>query len=456
MPKTSRIQQKLNSDFLTKATAPAIGYLLLSTCIYFFHFDIDVAYFNYVLGFTALSIGLRLALVRKVLNGSFNYEKGVKFISWLLFASSTGWAVVFATAFFDSEINSPDFICAIIMALAITNGSILTLGSRPRQALYFQNALLIPAEVAYYLAYRATGQSYALFSAVALVAFSLYMLKQTLDYNRQIKSKALAEIDLEESLQLLKESNEKIIIETTRAESASHLAALGQMAGGVAHEINSPLAAISIAAELITENIESENPDLNKLKPKLQNIIKSSKRISLIINTLKVISDTKQTGDQLEELSMAFLVQNCLNLCREKFEHANIKVNVSNKAEATVIGNASKTSQVIINLLNNAYDALKDFPLQNKTVTISFFEEDGFVNTCIENTGPLISDESRKKLFMPFFTTKDIGQGTGLGLSLCKSLIESQNGKIWFNAGKRNTGFTFSLKKTSADKKIAS
>ena len=369
----------------------------------------------------------------------------MNWLNLLLYINSLCWSAVYITAFLNLDINSNGFRAAVFSLVALANASVLTLGCKPVIAIFFQFSLLLPLLFYFNLKNNQSPSSFTLFMSIGTGIVLAYLIKQTIDYYKQVKSRIWSEIYLEESALMLKESNAKILVETTRSENASRLAALGQLAGGIAHEINNPLAIISLSIEIAQKHLLEDKIDQSILSSKLMVISKATERIVLIIRSLKSISNSKQKIGDITEINLEDVVEDCLVLYREKFKSAGIKIIVVQKTQLFVHANMIQVSQILINLLNNSFDALIDLEIEEKFVKIYFSEDNDFIYTSIENSGPIIDIKIQNQLFQPFFTTKEVGRGTGLGLSLCMSIIEVLNGKIWFEKNKLNTTFTFSL-----------
>lgn len=283
--------------------------------------------------------------------------------------------------------------------------------------------------------------------------YVLYLASQTIMYHKQLKAKVTAELDFEKSVEMLNSANLKLLAETTRSENASRLAALGQMAGGIAHEINNPLAIISMSLELAQGHLLSETDHREQVKKNLRVASTAVTRIVEIIRSLKSISNNKQ--EAICAIPLDTILTDSLNLSREKFKNANIVMNISAIPDLKVQANLVQVSQVLLNLLNNCFDAALETEMSNRYVKIYFIEKDDFVNISVENSGKNIDHDNVHRLFQPFFTTKEVGRGTGLGLSLCKSIIESLNGSIWYEIDKAHTTFTFSLPKVKSHGQVA-
>ena len=224
---------------------------------------------------------------------------------------------------------------------------------------------------------------------------------------------------------------------------SSKMSALGQMAGGIAHEINTPLAAIILNAEMIAlQNSELSEPD-PEIRKRAKLIGDIGNRIAKIILALKGFSrDAKE--DDKEFISVRDIISKATSLCAEKFKNHGIQLLVDDEMIDTIIyGRVIQLSQVVLNLLNNSYDAVAK--LDDKWIQLKATVNEKNIELRVIDSGYGLSSEIVEKIFEPFFTTKDIGKGTGLGLSISKSIIKQHNGNIFYEKLNPNTCFVIQL-----------
>lgn len=207
----------------------------------------------------------------------------------------------------------------------------------------------------------------------------------------------------------------------------SRLSALGELAGGVAHEINSPLQIISGA----TRQIERQLPEVSPEQKASFELIKTTiKRISSIIKNLKRLSHSG--SDELRTIEVTPFLEQLNEFVATKIKDASISLKETYKKEKTfnIEANEVALSQIIINLINNAVDELSLINDREKEIEISIVNNGHNKIIAIIDNGNGISEENLKKVFNPLFTTKEIGKGTGLGLSLSSRLAQSMNAHI--------------------------
>ena len=225
--------------------------------------------------------------------------------------------------------------------------------------------------------------------------------------------------------------------------SAAKLSELGKMAGGIAHEINTPLGAILLSAQHLVKLATTQN--LPEFVHSLQLITKTVEKIALIIQGMKAFS-RDGSGDELQLVSVQKLVQDTTILCGERFRRLAIELTCEIPEKLTVCCRSTQLSQVLLNLLNNSIDAVG--PLDKKWVKIQARDLDkDLVEISVTDSGLGIPEAVRENLFHPFFTTKEIGAGAGLGLSISMGMVTENGGNLRLDSNCRNTRFLIVLPK---------
>ena len=232
--------------------------------------------------------------------------------------------------------------------------------------------------------------------------------------------------------------------ERARAIYASKMAALGEMAGGIAHEIRSPLSLITSYSNLIQKGLSKDAP-LQELKEYSQLLIRTSNRISDIITSLTNFSRTAE-NTPLAPSSLKKIVEESIFICNHRFYYKGIALNALIPEDLPQVNCRSvEVGQVLINLLNNSYDAVSHLPDGKVEVSAQLVADK--VHISIEDNGPGISHDVRGKIFESFYTTKEVGKGTGLGLSISKKIMLNNNGDLYLDEKSPNTRFVFVLDK---------
>lgn len=228
-----------------------------------------------------------------------------------------------------------------------------------------------------------------------------------------------------------------------RALQASKMSSLGEMSAGIAHEINNPLAIIMGKTDAIRAASEAGELDQATLDRHTRVIEKTTARIAKIVRGLRTFS-RESDNDPFEPVSVSELLDDTLSLCRARFASNSIELEVSDvDPRITIECRAVQVSQVLLNLLNNAYDAIENAPVRWVKVDVS--EADDKVEFRITDSGSGIPKSVRDRIMQPFFTTKEIGRGTGLGLSISLGIAQTHGGRLTLDEACANTRFVFAL-----------
>lgn len=206
------------------------------------------------------------------------------------------------------------------------------------------------------------------------------------------------------------------------------LAAVGQLVSGVAHEINNPLQAIMGFAELLEMQAELP-PDV---KADLHLIQKESARACNIIRSLAMFA-RQQQGDAAP-LRLSDVISSVADLRRRRLESEQIELRIEDHSTQPVLAVLTELQQVLLNFVVNAEQAIVMSGRLPGCVTIRSRDEGSRVVLEVEDTGPGIPPDHESRLFQPFFTTKPVGQGTGLGLSVSYGIIDSLGGRIGYRS----------------------
>ena len=205
----------------------------------------------------------------------------------------------------------------------------------------------------------------------------------------------------------------------TQLVQSEKLASLGQLVGGAAHELNNPLTAMLGYSELLaTTNLSPEQRTL------AEKVSQQAKRIRILVASL--LSFAKQVPSAKSSLDVNTIVETALKLCQAQVRAANVQL-ATNLADQLprLQGDSNQLLQVFSHIINNAVHAMAD---RGGTLTVSTGAEGNLVSVQFSDTGPGMTEPDR--VFDPFYTTRPVGQGTGLGLSACYGIIHEHGGKI--------------------------
>ncbi|HSO24556.1 MAG TPA: ATP-binding protein [Chondromyces sp.] len=240
---------------------------------------------------------------------------------------------------------------------------------------------------------------------------------------------------------------------------ASRLAEIGEMSAGFAHEINNPLQIIrseqalaeTIIRDLRASGALAESADVADLEDSIQQIRVQIDRCASV--TQGILKFARRTESSAREVRLAEFVPEVAAMVSRKAAVAGIRLAVDVGRDAPVVtADPAQLQQVILNLVNNAFDAVEArHGVEGGEVGIGVARADGRAEITVRDNGTGISAADLDKIFTPFFTTKPVGKGTGLGLSVCFGIVESMGGTIRV-ASQENTGTTFTVSLAAAQR----
>jgi PAS domain S-box-containing protein len=237
--------------------------------------------------------------------------------------------------------------------------------------------------------------------------------------------------------------NERLIAEQQmQIIRSAKFSSLGEMAGGIAHEINNPLAIIHGKAAQLRAYADKGQIDARKVRDFSEKIEATAWRISKIIRGLRSFARNADL-DPFERVRLSSILDDTLELCCERFKNNGIELRIGAVPEVELSCRPAQISQVLLNLLNNAYDAVLDKP--ERWVEIWIEHKENSVRVSVTDSGTGIPAEIAEKIMQPFFTTKDVGKGTGLGLSISKGIIDDHRGALRLETGSARTRFCIEL-----------
>ena len=224
------------------------------------------------------------------------------------------------------------------------------------------------------------------------------------------------------------------------------LSEMGTLASSLAHELNQPLTAISSYCQGAADLLEG-NPDAEQLemaREALRGTAEQAVRAGQIVKRMREFLSSGETERHVEQLSQLVTEANALALVGTREHGIDVQVNLDPSCNHVFVDRI-QIQQVLFNLIRNAIEAMLDCPVRSLSIS-STSVPDGFAMVSVEDSGSGITEELAEQLFQPFVTTK--GNGMGIGLSICRTIIEAHGGRIWFEAGSEGgTIFRFTLPK---------
>jgi two-component system sensor kinase FixL len=218
---------------------------------------------------------------------------------------------------------------------------------------------------------------------------------------------------------------------------------MGTLASSLAHELNQPLTAVSSycesARDLLGDDMDSESQAM--IREAMDEAAKQAVRAGQIVRRLRDFMSHGETERHVESLQRLINEANALGLVGSREHGIDVQVSLDPRADLVFVDRI-QVQQVLVNLIRNAIDAMIDAPVRKLSIRTA--RQDAFTRVTVEDTGSGISDAIADQLFQPFVTSKQTGMG--IGLSICRTIVQAHGGKIWFEpGGSGGTAFHFTL-----------
>ena len=282
-------------------------------------------------------------------------------------------------------------------------------------------------------------ETYSLVLAVAIILFTLF---QSSRENARLERALRLDI-------AARERAERELAESRQAAiNAAKMAALGEMSASVAHEVNNPLTVILLRAQRLDILARTETMDAAVVRKTAHDIDRTVERIRRIVDALRAFA-RQGDEDPLRPELLAPIVEDTVELCAHRFRQRGIALTVDPLPDGLVVEcRGTQVTQVLLNLLSNAYDAVENQDERWVRITVDVRNDE--VQIAVVDSGPGVPAEIAARIMEPFYTTKEIGRGTGLGLSLSKGIAEAHGGRLELDARERPTRFVLTLKRSPA------
>ena len=252
-------------------------------------------------------------------------------------------------------------------------------------------------------------------------------------------------------LKSLKDKERIIEEQKNQMIEKNKLASLGEIAAGIAHEVNNPLTVIHSNNSIIKKLMSKEIINKDMILKMTEKTSLQVQRITGIITSLRNLSRGMANEDN-ETFSISQVLMESMELAKLRNTAQKVKFEF-NDTNLDVYGNRGQIVQVIINLMNNAIDAIEKS--DDPWISLKLEEHENNVTLYFTDSGEGIKEEILNKIFLPMYTTKEIGKGTGLGLSLSRSFIEKNNGTLNYINKNGHTCFVIELPKNANSEQSA-
>jgi C4-dicarboxylate-specific signal transduction histidine kinase len=238
---------------------------------------------------------------------------------------------------------------------------------------------------------------------------------------------------------------DKVKYQQMQLTQSAKMSSLGEMASGVAHEINNPLTIVIAGLKKLGQmaNQVPEWPEKDECIKTLIRSERNAERIGKIIAGMRTFA-RDGSSDPFERVTVSMVVRDTLDLCAERLSVRGVALRIRvPEDEISFLGRSVQVSQVILNLINNANDAIEE--MENPWIELSAVATRENIQFRVTDSGAGIPSEVVEKIMQPFFTTKASGKGTGLGLSISTEIAREHGGRLYYDANAKNASFVFEL-----------
>lgn len=241
----------------------------------------------------------------------------------------------------------------------------------------------------------------------------------------------------------LKKKERELEIKKIELIESEKLVTLGELASGLSHEVNNPMAIISGRVQVLLRKIAMNEYEPENFKIGLNKILETTIRVKRIVHSLKIISK-ENVGLNIAEYTTQDILDPLMALYGHRLFFSGVELIIDNQFQSTIVKcSLAELSQVVLHLLKNAVDALKDNT--EKWLRIELHKENNKLQIWFIDSGNGIPLAIQKKMFEPFFTTKSNNNGTGVGLASARDMMRKQGGDLFYNNTLSNTCFVIEL-----------
>lgn len=243
----------------------------------------------------------------------------------------------------------------------------------------------------------------------------------------------------------LKRAQETILEQQAQLIASSKLSATGEMAAAITHEINNPLGVILGRCEMLRTLAERGQLEPERVLKIVEHIESTGRRIEKIVRSMKSLAHRGEE-EPFYLTPLSEILSDSLELCTQRIRNHGISLEVPEIPRSlTIECRAHEIAQVVVNLLNNAHDAV--LTLGVKWIKVGFEDLGEHIVLSVTDSGHGIPEQHLSKLFEPFFSTKRVQYGTGLGLSISRGIVSRHHGKLEYDLHNERTRFRVTLPK---------
>ncbi len=441
----NQIRTLLWKEVAFKSTQATVAFSVVAIFISIYRFGLEDQYFamRAACGLAVLANIFRFIVSRKILDikGSLDHEINLmRFSIWL---NSVSWGVIFALGVLELKGAGWHYGILVTILTGYVASSIVTLGYDKTIFYPFQVLILLPIIIISFCQYWSGINPHAHYLTFMFTIFFIYQLRQYKDYRAGLMQRFNALLDLEFSFKELKKSQSSLVEQTAKLIHTEKISALSAMAGGLAHEVNNSLMIILGSTQQIQREMAKGLSTTPSIEEKFRQSKEAIMKIKGVIEGLKYFS-LEMEPQPKEIVPLKEVIDRTLSYTHELLKAHEIKFTSSAIPDVKIFCHPFQITQILFNLTKNADDAMMSIPLESRWLNYEFVTYPDYILIKISNGGPQIPPELHMRLFQPFFSTKEVNQGTGLSLSTSKGIAMDHKGDLYFEDN-QNTTFVLKL-----------
>lgn len=451
--RSEKLNDLLKLEVATKGKIATYAFASVALVAYFYGFG--TIRFNGIIKtisiFTLIMTFLRHQFCNQILKNKTITQKDWYIVISLITLNSIGFSIILNLASFESQLATVHYAIITTVLSAVVSASILTLSYYPIIFFPFQVIMLLPQMLIVAYFNRTSSQNLIPLIILYFIYF-FYQLKQFLSYRADLIKRFNYQLDLEDQNIELENNKSIIIDQTIKLIHTSRLAVMAEMSIGITHEINNPLTVVSGNLKLIERTIDSQkekidHSHLDQIKKYTVRIQSAILRIDKIINGLKYYANPSDNKPK-EIVEIKQIINETLSFLEEHLNKNEINFEIVSVPDVKVLCHPVQISQVLINIIKNACDALEEnLDRTKKWIKVDFKDSLNSLDIIIQNGGEKIHEDIVKNIFKPFYTTKTNKKGTGLGLSISDTIMKEHEGELECDLNNLYTTFIVRLKK---------
>lgn len=442
----NQIRSLLWKEVAYKSTVATIAFSVVAIFVGFYLFGLTeyALLIRIACSFAVIANILRFIASKRILNSPTGpSDADINFIRYAVWLNSISWGVVFASGIWGLKGQGWHYAVLVTILTGYVASSLVTLGYDKSIFYPFQVILLVPLLLISFYQYWTGVNPYGHYLMFMFSLFFVYQLKQFKDYRAGLMQRFNALLDLEFSFKELKKSQSSLVEQTAKLIHASKISALSNMAGGLAHEVNNSLMVILGTTQQVQRELTKNAQVSDSISDKFRQSTEAILKIKEVIEGLKYFSQEMEPQPK-EVIPLKIVIDRTLSYTRELLKAHEIQFSSSEVPDVKVLCHPFQITQILFNLTKNADDAMAGLPAESRWLKYEFVMYPNFILIKVMNGGPQILPEFHLKLFQPFFTTKDVNQGTGLSLSTSRGIAMDHKGDLYFEDN-QNTTFVLKL-----------